>query len=280
MPPSLAERPRPSAGSFLALRRMLHEEAGITLGEGKEALVSARLSRRLRALGLPSFDAYVAWLGEHPAERVALVNSLTTNKTDFFRENHHFEFLERHLPPLVRARESSGRRTLRVWSAGCSTGEEPWSIAMTLRQLLAERPGWDIRVLATDIDTDVLARAEAGVYADDRVAPIPERLRERYLARRPDGWHVRDSLRELVHFRRVDLVHDTFRVQPATVDVLFCRNVMIYFSNEDRDRLLEKFRRVLSPEGWFFVGHSESLQRRPDQFRFVQYAVYQRAGAR
>lgn len=249
---------------FEQLRRLLHDRAGIALGPQKRLRMTARLSRRLRALGLGSFADYHRYLSDpaHGEEMVAFVNALTTNKTDFYREPHHFEHLQRTWAPAVRDRVRAGEPCrLRLWSSACSTGEEVYTLAITLHEARLVPPAWDVRILASDIDTDVLARAAEGVYAADRVAPVPAALLPRYFLRRRDGGgevRVRRELRDLVTFRQLNLAAFPWPVR-AVFDVIFCRNVLIYFDRDLQRRILEEFRAALRPGGLLFLGHSESV---------------------
>ncbi|HYU15725.1 MAG TPA: protein-glutamate O-methyltransferase CheR, partial [Candidatus Acidoferrum sp.] len=232
---------------FQALRVLIRQLTGIHLADGKRELVSSRLRRRVQALGMSSYGQYhdhVARGGGGPAERTALINCITTNKTDFFREPHHFVFLRR-LAAKWRQRPPAGR-ALRIWSAGCSTGEEPYSISIALHDLLPAGAGWDVRVLASDIDTDVLAHAREGFYRPERLADLP-RSAERYFVRENDGLRVVPEIRERVDFRQVNLIGEWNL--PERFDLVFCRNVVIYFDRETQERLFTRFARQLSPGG-------------------------------
>jgi chemotaxis protein methyltransferase CheR len=245
--------------SFARLRALVRSHTGIALGNDKRQLCQTRLVRRLRALGLTSFTAYLARLDDPGSpEHGELVNAITTNVTAFFREPHHFEWLAaRALPALAR---EPARQRLRVWSAGCSSGEEPWSLAMVLDE--ARLPGrWDVKVLATDIDTQILATAAAGIYPEARLEQVSAARRKRYLVRAqgPDrgAWQIGPTLHERVRFRALNL----FAAWPMKqqFDVIFCRNVIIYFDAESRTRLITRFVENLAPGGHLVLGHSESL---------------------
>lgn len=243
---------------FRRIRALLRERTGIELGDAKRMLCQSRLLRRLRALGLRDYREYLELLDDPDSdEHVELVNALTTNVTAFFREMHHFDLLASQvLPPLVAA----GRR-IRMWSAGCSTGEEPWSLAMTLHEALGRRPNLDARILATDIDTQVLATAGTGIYTDEQIEPVSPVRRRRYLLRGKGEklglWRVGEPLRPLVVFRQLNL----FAPWPmrGSFDVIACRNVMIYFDAENKAHLLREFRNRLVPGGYLLLGHSESI---------------------
>lgn len=271
---TLAE-PRPlGEREFQRIRALIRDRAGIELGDAKRVLCQTRLSRRLRALGLTDYRAYLAVLDDPDAqEHVELVNALTTNVTSFFRELHHFELLASQvLPPLI----AHGHR-VRLWSAGCSSGEEAWSLAMVVHDVLGDR-GADVKILATDIDTDVLARARAGVYTDDQIAPVTVARRKRYLARGTGAnrglWRVRDALRGLVRFNRLNLF-DPWPMRGA-FDVVACRNVIIYFDVPNKQRLLRRFRDQLHPGGYLLLGHSESMPVGVDGFTACGRTAYRK----
>lgn len=246
---------------FDDIRRLLKSRAGIDLGPNKRALVVTRLSRRLRELELVRFKDYVAVLQDedHP-ECGEFLNALTTNVTHFFRENHHFEALERKLLREIYAkRKSTGR--VRIWSAGCSSGEEPYSIAMTLAENPPPPGNWDIRVLATDLDSNVLDFAQDAIYSEERVSNIsPQRLRKWFARVRENGgysYQVSDALRDLISFRSLNLMGPWPMKGPF--DMIFCRNVMIYFDQETKMNLADRYASMLAPGGYLFLGHSETL---------------------
>ncbi len=245
---------------FASFRSLIYEVAGIHLGESKRALLAARLARRLRQLGLASLSEYydhVERAGE--PELTRLLDAITTNETHFFREPRQFEAIEREVIPSWL--ESGRRRAARVWSAGCSTGEEPYSIAMLLHDRLAAR-GWSIEILATDLSTRVLAQAEEGEWSIERAAEIPERYRKRYMLRGTGAKAGRmaagDELRSMISFRRVNLNDALWEVE-GSFDLIFCRNVLIYFDGESKRRVIARLLDRLAPEGLFLLGHSESL---------------------
>jgi chemotaxis protein methyltransferase CheR len=259
---------------FEVLRRLIHVETGISLAPSKRVLLESRLARRLRALELDSFEAYCDHLATRlDEELVPLINCVTTNKTEFFREAHHFEFLRTHVLPAAEARaERTGRRRLRIWSAGCSTGEEPYSLALTLLEWLEDRPGWDVRILASDIDTNVLDAAARGQYPAERLEEVPSLWRRRWFRERPDrpGWLQADeALRARIAFRRINLNEEPWAIR-TTFDVILCRNVIIYFNRATQTSLLGRFARLLEPDGHLIIGHSESLAWLCDTFTAVR----------
>ncbi len=259
--------PALDAKEFRLFRELIQRETGISLRESKRALVVTRLSRRLRDLGLESYSQYYEYLSKHdPAgdERRRFINSITTNKTSFFREPHHFKFLREQLVPELHSRaRSPADRTLRVWSAACSTGEEPYSIAVTVRDALgAGFPAWDVRILASDIDTDVLAAAGEAVYPLEAAGEVPEALRTRLFLRGIGRWsgcvQIRPEVRSLVTFRRINFIDAAWPVH-CRFDAIFCRNAMIYFDRPTQRRLVERLASMLKPAGCLFAGHSENL---------------------
>ena len=272
-----------STKEFGLFRELIYREAGISLSPAKHQLVESRLVKRLRILGLSSFTEYYEYTtGGDPSgqERLQLINSLTTNKTDFFREQHHFEFLRKKLLPAIEQRANeTGDRRLRIWSAACSSGEEPYTLAMTVLDYFGPMSvnGWDIRILASDVDTEVLSRASAGRYEADRLSDVPADIRKKYFIRTSKAsdadFQVRPELQELITFRRINFVDATWPIQTC-FDVIFCRNVMIYFDEMTQDRLLTRFSEVLVPEGHLFIGHSESILRLDNLYRSLGDTIY------
>ena len=262
---------------FAALRALVKAHTGIHLTEQKRELGYGRLSRRLRALGLESFRAYRDLLERNEGdELVQFCNAITTNLTSFFREAHHFQYLREHLL-APRAADPRGTRRLRFWSAGCSTGEEPYSLSMTLHESLPDLRRWDIRVLATDLDTDVLARGSRGVYDEERVRTLsPERL-ERFFRRQrapSTGYCVANELRELIVFRELNLMHTLPMKGPF--DAIFCRNVVIYFDKDTQRQLFARIAQLQRSGDILFLGHSENLFRVNDDYTLVGKTIYRR----
>lgn len=262
---------------FERVRKLIYAHAGISLSPAKRDMVYSRLGRRLRATGLESFDAYLDQVeAGDAAEREAFTNALTTNLTSFFREPHHFPILAEH---LCRA---GAARPLLVWCSAASTGEEPYSIAMTAVEAFGSVTP-PVRILASDVDTNVLNTAQAGIYAEERVEKLdPERLKRFF--QRGTGSHagkvrVRPELRNLVTFRRVNLLEGGWPVR-GPLDAVFCRNVMIYFDKPTQLGILERFAPLLRPDGLLFAGHSESLHHASHLFRLRGKTVYGRAGAK
>ncbi len=258
---------------FEKFRTLVYEESGINLNDGKKPLVISRLSKRLRALRLDTFQAYYDHVVGDPTgeEFTKMLDLLSTHKTDFVREPAHFNFLrERIMPGLAR------ERRIRIWSAACSSGEEPYSIAMTVFDA-ALPMHWDCKILASDLSTRVLAKATRGVYGKDRVANMPAELVRRHFLKGKDETAgrvlIKSHLSNMVVFRRINLMDDRYPIR-ASLDVIFCRNVMIYFDKRTQEQLLAKFCRYLKPGGYLFVGHSESLQWLKHSFRYVAPTIY------
>jgi chemotaxis protein methyltransferase CheR len=262
---------------FETICRMVHESCGINLRDGKQELVRARLMKRLRALALADFSAYLRKVRDDASgvEFGLMLDLLTTNKTSFFRESQHFDALKSRIVP-----ELLGRR-LRVWSAACSSGEEPYSIAMTLRACLPSPDSFDARILATDISSRMLTKVRAAVYDAQSLTTLPSGYATRFFTQvEHEGaraFKVSDEARRLVSIAKLNLLEAWPMRGPF--DVVFCRNAMIYFDKPTQQALVERFWRVLRPGGWFFVGHSESLAGLSHEFEYVQPAAYRKAGA-
>ena len=264
---------------FEFIAHVVGENAGIVLGPNKRQLVQGRLARHLRELGLRSYEEYCEHLRRAgPEGLVGLINALTTNVTAFFRENHHFEALAEYMLPEAMRRNTSSRR-IRIWSAGCSTGEEPYCAAMTAADVMPPA-GWDLKILATDIDSDVIAFGQQGVYPLDRVASLPtERLRNCF--QKGTGLQagkaiVRAQLRAAVTFRVLNLLHPWPMHGPF--DVIFCRNVMIYFDQATREKLVNRFAEMLAPGGYLCIGHAESLHNLDAPLQAVGKTIYRKTG--
>ncbi|HWR68124.1 MAG TPA: protein-glutamate O-methyltransferase [Desulfomonilia bacterium] len=264
---------------FQLFREIIYRETGIHMSERKRNLVVARLSKRLRALNLRGFSEYHQYLkdsSDAEDEIIHLINRITTNKTDFFRERHHFDLLRNEIfPPIIEAARNGGERRLRIWSAGCSSGEEPYSIAMTVSDVFQEERGWDIKILATDLDTDVLSKASRGVYTSQQITPVPMGSLSKYFVRTPEGYEAGQNLKNLITFRKLNLMDATFPMKKP-FDIIFCRNVMIYFNEETKAELIRKFHLNLKGKGYMFVGHSESLMYMKHLFRFLKHTVYEK----
>lgn len=257
---------------FARITRLLHDHAGIRMREGKEGLVRARLTKRLRKLGLTDFDAYLSFVEQEPGRKefAEMIDALTTNKTSFLREVSHFDFLRDQIFPTHKG-------PLRIWSAGCSSGEEPYTLAMLCHESFGESAGRDVRILATDISHRVLGSAKAAVYPADHMSDVPAPWLTKYWARKADPagrpvFEAQPSIRRLVHFAKLNLMEQWPMKGPF--DAILCRNVMIYFDKATQQQLVERYWGLLRPGGHLFVGHSESLTGLTHRFRYVMPAVY------
>ena len=247
-----------TAEDFRTIAATLHAAAGIALPQSKATLVYSRLAKRLRALGLESFRQYCALVSGDGGldERQQMIVALTTNVTRFFREPHHFEHLKQTvLPPLLASAKRGGQ--VRIWSAGCSNGSEAYSIGLTILSLMPDAPDRDVRILATDIDVNMLAEGRAGIYSGQAIAPVPGELRARWFERHGEDWRASEPLRRLVTFNELNLIGDwPMRRQ---FQAIFCRNVVIYFEEETQAKVFNRFAPLLSPEGRLYIGHSERV---------------------
>ncbi|MHC4551767.1 MAG: CheR family methyltransferase [Planctomycetota bacterium] len=263
---------------FQQISRIVYDHCGINLHDGKKELIRARLAKKLRAGNFNSFPEYLEHIQSDKTGRSFsdFIDVLSTNLTSFFRENQHFEYVKNVLlPRIIDKKRKTGNQRIRVWSAGCSSGEEPYSIAITLLENLpAER--WDAKILATDISTRILEKAKAGLYAPDRVAPVSLEQKRKYLTQRTqDGqkvFEVGRSLREMIRFGYLNLMTDWPISGP--LDFIFCRNVMIYFDKPTQASLVNRYWNLLDSGGVLFTGHSESLTGIEHKFKYVQPTIY------
>jgi chemotaxis protein methyltransferase CheR len=267
---------------FRLIQSLVKTHTGIALSDHKRSLVVSRLGKRLRALSIESIREYYEYLtgNEAGSEMEQFVNAITTNKTDFYRERAHFDFLGRDVVEGMKARAiETGNRRIRIWSAGCSTGEEPYTIAITLRESLGSLLAWDVRILASDIDTQVLAQAANGIYAADRVAELPPPILRAHFLRgsgtSAGSVKVSKEIQSLVTFRRINFLEEPWPIR-TRFDCIFCRNVIIYFDKPTQGRLMERFADLLQDDGHLFLGHSESMHGICDRFSFLQNTVYRK----
>jgi len=255
---------RLSDRDFARLSEFISGTIGVKMPEAKRTLLESRLIKRLRALNLRSFDEYCDYLfgGSSADETVHMIDLVVTNKTDFFREPAHFDTLSEKVLPDLMSVGAGTDRPLTVWSAGCSTGEEPYTLAMILKEFAETVDRFDFQVLGTDISTRVLAKASDGIYEEARVAPVPMELRRKYLLRSRDSSKglvkISPELGSHVRFKRVNLMDEDWDLGGET-DIIFCRNVIIYFNRETQEALFRKFAAKLSRGGYIFIGHSETL---------------------
>ncbi len=259
---------------FERVRKLIYKHAGISLSSGKQNMVYSRLARRLRATGINSFHEYLNYLERGNSEEwEAFTNALTTNLTAFFREHHHFPILEKHIE------KRKNHNKIQLWCSASSTGEEPYSMAMSMVQAFKTFTP-PVHILATDLDTNVLAKAQLGIYSMDKLEKLPkEKLKQFFL--KGKGAHtgsarVRTELRNMITFRQLNLLDDNWPIR-GPFDAIFCRNVMIYFDKPTQYKILEKFVPLLAPDGLLFAGHSESFQHAADLFKLREKTVYELA---
>lgn len=270
-----------TASDFRQISALVHAEAGIVLTDGKVNLVYSRLAKRLRAIGLRNFRDYCGLIAskEGVDERQALIAAMTTNTTRFFREPHHFKHLAREVLSELLDNARKGAR-IRIWSAGCSSGEEPYTIAMTLIDLMPDAPEYDIVVLATDIDPDMLHTAKAGIYPAQLLEQIPGNYRKRWLTaeRSSNGdFSISEPARSLIRFRELNLLGDW--PMRSRFDIIFCRNVTIYFDEETQERLWRRFDEHLKLNGYLYIGHSERIAASECSFDLVGQTTYKKVRA-
>ena len=265
---------------FEKISKLIYEQCGINLHEGKRELVKARLVKRLHAGNYKSFSDYCQYVTtiEGTDELIAMIDSISTNLTSFFREESHFVRLRLIISSIL---EKNGSRSLtdrfKVWSAGCSTGEEPYTLAITIKDVAGQKP-LETMILATDISTKVLRIAEAGIYPQEKIKNIPIPILKKYFqigSGHSEGhYRVKSEIKSMIDFQRFNLMHN-FTAQ-AHFDIIFCRNVMIYFDKQTQGVLVNKFYDSLRNGGYFFVGHSESLTGLKHQFNYIEPSVYQK----
>lgn len=262
------------SADFEFLKQRAHDLTGIVITDRKLDMLYSRLVRRIRSLGLSSFDDYCELLrSDNSPETSGFINAITTNLTSFFRESHHFQYLAHSVLPELRESNSASRR-VRIWSAGCSTGEEPYSIAMTLAEA-AFPSGWDVKLLATDLDSNVVATAKAGVYGTDRLKGLDTHLLGRHFNRiSSDSFEVKDSVRSLITFKQLNLMNEW--PMRGKFDVIFCRNVVIYFNKDTQRQLFDRYANLLREGGYLFIGHSESLNNVCDRFKLIGRTIYRK----
>jgi chemotaxis protein methyltransferase CheR len=263
---------------FEALRKLVKQITGINLSDQKRELVYGRLARRLRALQLHSFAEYRDVLARDGGQEIAqFCNAITTNLTAFFREPHHFDYLrEQLLAPMA---NSGAARRLRIWSAGCSTGEEPYSLAMTILEALPDIRRWDVRILATDLDSDVLERGRRGIYTEERLKNLSLQRRSRFFQERREreglNYEATAELKSLITFKQLNLMH--LLPMRGPLDAIFCRNVVIYFDKDTQRELFARVAQLQNSGSLLFLGHSESLFKVSEQYALIGKTVYRRA---
>ena len=264
---------------FDRISDLVYKHCGINLHEGKKELVRSRLAKRLRALKLDSFDGYLDFATKegNADEFTQLIDSISTNLTSFFREKQHFDYLsDTFFPALLSRKQASGDNRIRAWSAGCSSGEEAYTISITIKEAIQGNSRWDAKVLATDISTRVLKVAKEGVYDKKRIDPVPPEQKHKYLVRKKGGvgdmYEVSDALKSMVYFAQLNLMGE-WPIK-TKLDFIFCRNVMIYFDKSTQQRLVNRFYDRLDSGGVLFTGHSESLTGIEHRFKYVKPTIY------
>ncbi len=268
---------------FQRFSSYIFENVGIKMPPAKKTMLEARLQKRLKALGIGSFEEYCSFVFSppgHESEIIHLIDVVTTNKTDFFREAAHFDFMVKTaLPTILGGRGAWGSQPLRIWSAGCSTGEEPYTLAMVLAEYAVNNPDFKVAITATDICTKVLQTAKTAIYPEERTDTIPLNLKKKYLLRSKDRAkslvRIAPQLRSLVSFQRINFMDDDLGLADK-MDIIFCRNVVIYFDKPTQQTLMQKFHRQLRPGGYLFIGHSETLSGLNVDFVPVASTVYRR----
>ncbi len=259
---------------FKEFTKIIYDTSGIALSDNKEALVNARVAKRMRALGYSDHELYLKYVlsNSNDEEIVHLLDAISTNVTNFYREPHHFELLTTAMQRWI----ANGNRRFRFWSAGCSSGEEPYTMAMTLQEV-CNGNSVDVKILATDISTQILQKSIHGVYDSKKIGDVAPLLRERYFDKKGRGelalYSVKAALKRIIVFKRLNLSVVPFPMS-GPMDAIFCRNVMIYFDNDIRRRLLDEFYRLLKPGGYLMVGHAESLTGMLSGFKTVKPSVY------
>jgi chemotaxis protein methyltransferase CheR len=277
LPATLSDR------EFKRFSAFIYDHTGIKMPPVKKTMLEARLQKRLKANAIHSFEEYsdfVFSLEGRSAELIHLIDVVTTNKTDFFREPGHFDFMVKTaIPNILMTRDDLRREPLRIWSAGCSTGEEPYTLAMVLSEFAGGRPDFRAAITASDICTQVLQTAKTGIYPEERTDPIPLNLKKKYLTRSRERSkalvRISPQLRSLVTFRRINFMDDDLGIAEK-MDIIFCRNVVIYFDKPTQQTLMRKFHKQLKPGGYLFIGHSETLSGLDVDFKAVASTVYRK----
>lgn len=262
---------------FRFIQELVGERTGIVLSDIKRTMVYSRLARRIRKLDVTSFSEYCKLLESgDEAELIAFTNAITTNLTSFFREAHHFDYLKHTVFPEIEHKKRD--RRIRIWSAGCSSGEEAYSIAMTVLDYFRHKQGWDIRILATDLDHDMVERAASGLYNEERVTGLDEKHLKKYVKKGRGEFSgkvkMSDDLMDLITFKQLNLLHEWPFHGPF--DIIFCRNVVIYFSKDTQRELFDRYADMMVDDAPMFIGHSESLFKVSDRFRPLGRTIYRK----
>lgn len=267
-----------SPKEFQLFREYIYETAGIALSNKKVSLVQGRLSKRLRQLGFSTFEEYYEYILEDDSEVWRLIDAISTNVTSFFREPAQWEYLKAHLQKI---RQKNSTKRLRIWSSACSSGEEPYSIAIFLAENLPDFHEWDIKILATDISVEILKKAQRGVYPIRATENLPSYLLVKYFVKKRNErdeivYEISDSIKKLVIFRIFNLIYGDFSLFSKPFDLIFCRNVMIYFDSPSQQALVSRFAKLLKSGDLLLVGHSEALTKNKEEFLLLQQSIYER----
>lgn len=262
---------------FRLIKDLIYKRFGINLSDQKKALVTGRLQTTLKELDLSNFSEYYDFLikdstGIHLQN---FIDKISTNHTFFFRENEHYEYMFNIALPHI-SKENKDKE-IRVWSAGCSSGEEPYTIAVVLAEYFKEKlQDWKIKILASDISLSILKNAHRGIYSEDKLKYVEKNLKSRYFSKISDkDWQVKDSIRDIVMFKKLNFMDEKFPFKNK-FDIIFCRNVMIYFDEITRKKLVNKFIKFIKTNGWLFIGHSETLGNKYPDLKYIKPAIYRR----
>ena len=267
-----------TAEAFNKIRELVKKKTGIVLADGKQNMVYGRLTRRLRALNLESFESYIKVIeADDEEELIQLVNAITTNLTSFFREEHHFGYLKSTVFPALMEKNAATRK-IRIWSAGCSTGEEPYSIAMTVREFFPHDSGWDVKIIATDLDSNVVNTGKKGVYTLSRVEGVSNEYKKRWMQRgkgeKSDFVKMGNELKKLITFKQLNLLEGWPIKGP--IDIIFCRNVVIYFDKDTQRSLFDRYADTMAADGHLFIGHSENMFNVCKRFESLGHTIYRK----
>lgn len=265
---------------FKLLSGLVYERSGINLTDKKKALLRARLNKVVKELGLNSFKEYYGYLlSDNTGDSITqLLDKISTNHSYFFRESGHFDFMTNGaLQEIMTNKKNENSNSIKIWCAGCATGEEPYSLAMVLKEYFnKDIINWDVRILATDISYPALTQSQSGIYQKEKIEPIQPMYRTKYFKKRDDDkYQIDENLQKMILFKRLNLMDENYPFK-GKFDIIFCRNVMIYFDKITKDALINKFYRYLNNRGYLFIGHSESISRETTPLKYVKPSVYKR----
>lgn len=259
---------------FLLFKELIYREFGISLSEKKKTLVQTRLRKWVQRMSLPSFEALYRHLEANPHELVMLADAITTNVTSFFREESQWLFLEKHIPKTY-----GSSKKIRIWSSACSSGQEPYTIAMFLLEILPDAASWDIKILATDLSYEILQKAQKGHYKAKELEGMPKKLLSRYFTKVSNELYaINEHVKSMVLFRSFNLVTGNYAIFKRPIDIIFCRNVMIYFDKITQNKVIDTLLDLLPPKGLLLIGHSESITRNDGRIKSIAPSIYQRRG--